>query len=279
MIFMSIEGYGVIGMDEDDLVFDCRIGGRTAGFDVDDKGNVYLADWKRVLKFNKEGIRTWNYTHPWTGDLHSLELLPNGNLLVAASACERILEINEKDGIVWSWWAGDHFTPPIWWDDSVDWRYESKPAKWLHLNTVHQVNDKIMVSMFGKQPSIGPKIGPYLIVSRENGRIIQHMNPRVVVPHHWLPYKEGYIITGSQKGRPHGGQIIELSKEGELGRTIISGLNRARGLQLLENGHILLTEYHQVREIDEDGVTHQIYTPPDRIMKCPNNHLFESMIL
>lgn len=269
--FISIEGYGVIGMDEDDhLVFDCRPGARTTGFDLDDEGNVYIADWKRVLKVNKEGKRTWKYTHPWMGDLHSLELLPNGNLLVAASASERLLEINEERGIVWSWWAGDHFKPPSWWDDHIDFRHVSRQKKWLHTNTTHQVNDEILVSMLGRQP----EIGPYLIISRREGRIIQHMHPRVQSPHHWLPYKDGYIITNSQKG-----QIIELSKEGELGKVIISGLNAARGLKLLRNGHILVTEYHQVRELDEDGVTHRIYPPPDRIMKCHNNHLFESMMV
>lgn len=269
---ISMEGYGVIVVDREkrllwEWIHLTPMLGRIAGIDVDPHtGNIYVAEAAEILEVSREGQVVWRYSHPKMGDLHGLQCLPNGNILVASAATDRALEVNKREGVVWEWWAADYYTPPEWYKDYPDWR-ELRGVKldqWTHLNHAWRVGDETLISlMWGlKRVLKVSREGKVLWEFRGGGRKLSSIH--YVIP---SPRKERYLLSNSGPG-----EVIEFTPEGEI--TWLFKDIYGRCIDVLPNGNLLLsddTKRFRVVEVTWDKEIVWEYKLPDRIIKeCRN---------
>ncbi len=252
----SIEGFGIIGSDEDGkLVHEWRQGfkRRVTGIDADSDGNIFVASFTEITQFNLDGEVTWRYSHPKFGDLHSLQVLDNGNILVSAASGERALEVNKESGVVWQWWAGEYFKPPNGYIDHVDWRSEIPKPKWSHLNFAWRIGDETLITIWGGDGAElrGSKANATFLRISKDGQVRWGLSAkhRFSGPHYFLPYNDGYLITDTARDR-----IVEVSKSGQTVRELTEGISRPRGLRILKNGNILVTNKRPLTGSDFDKV-------------------------
>lgn len=269
---ISIEGYGIIAVDLSgnmlwEWTYPVEAKGRIAGFDFDHgTGNIYVAGFTEVLEINKRGKILWRYSHPKIVDIHSLQLLPNGNVLVACAANDRALEINKKEGVVWSWFAKDHLPSPDGYVDHDDWRGVSLNNQWTHLNHAWEIESgDRLISLFNLRKVLRISKGGAILWSWGENTLER--------PHYVLPFRNNYLISDSGHNR-----VIEVSQSGEVVKEFKSGMMEPRGLEILPNGNILVTstKNRKVLEIDENNKIIWSYNLPKRIQQVKNSNPYTS---
>lgn len=206
-VAVSIQEYGIIVIDENkNLLWEYNIPehvGRFAGLDYSEKEQCfYIADIVSVKQINLKGEILWEYSNDKMFDLHSLQLLDNGNLLVTSTALDRVLEINKKKGIVWEWYAGDHYNIPLKFQIKKKMKHWLKGIDdhWTHLNHAWRLPDgRTLISFY---------IQNIMPVIDKDGNVIHEINIGTCRQHYIIPYEGGFLVGDSGNGR-----VIELNSD------------------------------------------------------------------
>jgi len=149
-IALAIGGYGIIVIDEDgNLLWTWKYINselpnlRMYGLDVHpETGNFFVTTFNEILEVSRTGRIVWRFSSNETYDLHSLQVLPNGNILTACTLYDRVLEINKKEGVVWRWDAADHYKAPPGHETRMRETYdELQGYRWTHLNHAWRLPD------------------------------------------------------------------------------------------------------------------------------------------
>jgi hypothetical protein len=206
-IAVTLQEFGILVLDENkNLLWEYSVPdhvGRFAGLDFDEKEQCfYIADMVSIKQINLKGEILWEYSNDRMFDLHSLQLLDNGNLLVASTAFDLVLEINKKQGVVWEWYAGDHYKIP------KKFQLKKKIKQWLkgiddhwtHLNHAWRLDDgRTLISLY--RQCMCP------VVDKE-GNVIHEVSVGTDRQHYFVPYKDGYLIGDTGNSR-----IVQLNSD------------------------------------------------------------------
>lgn len=112
----------------------------------------------QIIEMTKEGEVVWQHDLYWRffidHEIHDVDKLENGNVLIADTARDRVIEVTMDHQIVWEWKAIDWFDPPSNWDPLFP---NSKPSEvdpdqpyndWTHLNDVDRLsNGNTLISL------------------------------------------------------------------------------------------------------------------------------------
>jgi hypothetical protein len=217
--------------------------------------------------------REWTFpvdrTH--NSEVHDVELLPNGEVLVVDMVGERVFAVDQSDEITWQWNASDHYNAP---DDPGS-------RDWLHMNDVDRIGeDRYLVSVRNANQLVilerGEGVvevinedrgssddscvdGPRLVPD-ENGDV-RCGNPDVIKEQHnpqWIG--EGRVLVADSDNN----RVTELHREDGRWRPVVNytgangvAFNWPRDADLLDNGNILVTDTFNTRvvEITREGET------------------------
>jgi len=269
-IAISIQGYGLIVVDRNhNLLFewhDPNYIGRIAGIDYSCNENCfYVAEMNSIQQIDRLGNLVWQYNTSKTIDLHSLQLLPNGNILVTCTAIDRVIEVNKKEGIVWEWFAGDHMQPP----EGYDKRDISITADhWTHLNHAFRLpNGETLITLM--------KQGKLIIVDKDGYIIWKENGLGLNKPHAFLPYKKGFIVADTYNAR-----VLQLTKYGEIERIIKHhSFETPLGISVKDDDSFLVADSSagRVYEFNKNYEVTWMYKLQERISKIHNPNLFDAI--
>jgi len=96
----------------------------------------------QIIEITRKGDIVWQYDLYWqffdNHQIHDVDKLENGNILIADTSQDRVIEVAMDHQIVWEWKAIDWFVPPEDWDpESPDINYND----WTHLNDADRLSD------------------------------------------------------------------------------------------------------------------------------------------
>ncbi|TFG22030.1 MAG: DUF1349 domain-containing protein [Promethearchaeota archaeon] len=198
-----------------------------------------------VFEMTPDREIVWNYTiyeTEWQL-IHDADKLPNGNVLIADTSQDRIIEVDVDHNIVWEWNCADHLP------------YEgSIPYDWTHLNDADRLpngNTLITLRNFDTVVEVNPAgeivwaYGPLIY------DISEDPNNHTIL---WGPHNSDRLSNGNTMiadSRNH--RIIEVNPAGE----IVWELNTShidllwpRDCDKLPNGNILITDSYNHRIIE-----------------------------
>lgn len=278
-VALTIGQYGVIVIDEEEnLLWEFRKPAlRFYGIDINPKDeHFFVTTYNEILEITKTGQIVWQYSSPEMQDLHSIQLLPQGNLLVSCAKYDKVLEIDKKKGIVWQWNAAKHFTLPE--------NYNPEVYNWLHLNHAFRLpNENTIIGMYydprEKLPTFYSKDnapdGMIVLVNKE-GNILWSWGKRITKHQHYvLPYKDRYIVSDNANKR----LIVFHPDEGILYQKKFN--EEPHGLCIKPNGHILVTfaKDNILRELDSNFSTIWEYKLPETIRSSKSVRLTTPLYL
>lgn len=203
----SFGGLGLIVVDEEGNRFwqyNHRIN-RLYGLDVDPvSGNIYYGTWHKLIEITRLGNKVWEFSHPKLRDIHAIDVIGPGRILVTSCSNDRVLEIDKKRGIVDEWYVGDHFPKP-----------DLPPNEdWTHLNFVKHLEDGGVLITMLRNPE-RERGGAEAMRVNSSGEIVwrwSEVSDRLLGGCHALvPFREHYLLGDSiSKG------IIEVDESGEI---------------------------------------------------------------
>jgi hypothetical protein len=211
------------------------------------------------------GERRWTETLP-TRDTHDVDLLPNGNLLVAdmrnydvetGVSNDRAFVYNRTtDAITWEWYFRDNYP------DSMDGGHS---PDWSHVNDVDAVGDgRILLSVRDFDQAI--------VVDRESGDIVRRLGREDAHDVLYEQHNPDFFVDGD--GTPtmlvadsENDRIVEYAYDGSGWTrtwTLTANLAWPRDADRLPNGHTLVTDTlnHRIVEVTPTGeVVWEYYAP------------------
>lgn len=187
-------------------------------------------------------LREWTYPtrHHRNREVHDVEMMPNGDVLVVGMDRERIFTVDPTGSITWQWNASSYYDPPE----------DPTRTDWLHMNDVDRIGeDRYLVSVRNKNQ--------ILIIDRDEG-VVEVINedgdPDVIEEQHnpqWLG-DGGVLVADSQNDR-----VVELAERNgtwevawELRGTGGLGFHWPRDVDLLANGNLLVTDSFNDRVVE-----------------------------
>jgi hypothetical protein len=217
--------------------------------------------------------REWTFEIDGTtnSEVHDVEMLPSGEILVVDMVDERVLAVDQSGTVTWQWNASEHYTPP---DDPGS-------RDWLHMNDTDRIGeDRYMVSVRNANQLVILERGEGVVevINEDRGgsddsctegpRLVPDAdgdvrcgNPDVIKEQHnpqWIG--EGRVLVADSDNN----RITELERTGGQWQVAETweGANGVRffwprDADLLENGNILVTDSrnHRVVEITRGGET------------------------
>lgn len=196
----------------------------------------------KVLEITREGTIIWEYDMFWeffdSHEIHDIDKLANGNILIADMSQDRVIEINLEGDLVWEWRAIDWLTPPINWDPKVT-NYEPsidpevKYNDWTHLNDVDRLpNGNTLISLRNLSKVIEVNKTGNIVWSWGNYSVLGH-------PHNPDKLRNGNVlICDSGYNR-----VIEVNTTTQKIEWVYEGmLNWPRDADRLPNGNTLITD-------------------------------------
>mgnify|MGYP000483557540 CR=1 FL=1 len=221
----------------------------------------------RILTTGNQTVWRWEYevNGTFSTEVHDAELLPNGDVLVAGMARERIFVVDRKaKRIVWQWNASTFYKPPA----------DPTARDWLHINDVDRIGeDRYLVSVRNANQILVVErgVGVVEIINEDesdknerNCRGIKNRqligndprcgDPAVLNHQHnpqWLG--DGRVLVADSGNN----RVVGLERVGDEWR-VAWQLHSANGLQFnwprdadrLQNGHTLVLDTHNDRVVE-----------------------------
>jgi len=203
-VLAAFGGVGVILLDEEGnrlWEYPVAPGERLYGLDTDPaKGNIYLGvGFTKIIEITRLGNKVWEYFHPRIQDVHSIEAIGEGTLLVTSAINNAVLKISKKQGLISEWNFSDYFKSP---EDAKD---------WTHLNYVEQLSDGGMLITALYSPD-NKEVSEALRTDK-NGAIVWRWNRDKLRSAHCLTYfRAGHYLLGESLGQ----RIREIDEEGKV---------------------------------------------------------------
>lgn len=193
-------------------------------------------------------LRTNELTREWTypvrthvnREVHDVEQLPDGSILVVGMERERLFVVDPAGDITWQWNASEHYAPPP----------DPTRTDWLHMNDVDRIGaDRYLVSVRNENQ--------LLIVERGTG-VVEVINedgdPDVIDEQHnpqWLG-EDRVLVADSGNDR-----VVELAARNgtwevvwQLRETGGIGFHWPRDVDRLRNGNLLITDSFNDRVVE-----------------------------
>ncbi|MGM0590268.1 MAG: aryl-sulfate sulfotransferase [Halobacteriota archaeon] len=213
----------------------------------------------RIVESDPEPTVVWEWSYPVrsfsNSEVHDVEMLPSGDLLVADMEYESIFVLDmETRERVWTWNASSHYEPPA----------DPTTEDWLHINDVDRIGDgRYLVSVRNANQLVvverGEGVVEVINEDHDPDDEKQQGDPSLFRGQHnpqWLG-EDAVLVADSSNDR-----IVELHRvDGEW--EIAWSKSRALGLPFawprdadrLPNGNTLITDSrnHRVVEVSEDG--------------------------
>lgn len=195
----------------------------------------------RVFK-NQTLVREWSFTvrSVPNSEVHDVERLPSGEMLVADMDRERIMTVNQSGAVTWSWYASEYYDAPA----------DPTRQDWLHINDVDRIGDgRYLVSVRNTNQLLiierGSGVVEVVNEERDTGVIRQQHNPQ------WLG--EGAILVADSENY----RIVELHRLESGDWEVTWSVSRANGLAFnwprdadrLPNGNTVITDSRNNRVV------------------------------
>lgn len=202
----------------------------------------------RIIDPNSNTIlREWNYPvrTGLNSEVHDVELLPSGEMLVVGMDRERVFTVAENGTVTWTWNASEFYDSPP----------DPTRTDWLHMNDVDRIGPgRYLVSV--------RNVNQLLILERGSGvvEVVNEDRDKSVLNHQHNPQyidSETVLVADSENDR-----VVELEKDNgtwEVGWAIDSaggiGFNWPRDADRLANGNTLITDSRNNRivEVNRSG--------------------------
>lgn len=236
----------------------------------------------QITEITRTGEIIWTYDLYWrfvkNHEVHDVDKLENGNILIADTSQDRVIEVTMDHKIVWEWRAIDWFDPPSDWDP-----YNAINNDWTHLNDVDRLpNGHTLISLRNLHK---------IIEVNESGHIVWSWGNLTVLgePHNPDKLLNGNVLI-CDSGR---NRIIEVNPttneivwqyEGMLlwprdadrlpnGNTLIADSNNNRVIEITPEGEIVWerTGLKQVYEADRLNTV-----PPILSIDSPRNQTYNT---
>jgi hypothetical protein len=231
----------------------------------------------RIYDVDNDTIeREWTFPvrSSHNSEVHDVEMLPNGEVIVVDMDRERVFTVDEAGEITWQWNASERYTPP---SDAAD-------RDWLHMNDVDRIGeDRYLVSVRNANQLLILERGEGVVevINEDDGspddtclsnsfgdqnRLVPGDdddvmcgNPDVIREQHnpqWLG--EGRVLVADSDNN----RVTELRRQDGEWRPVLNytgaggtAFDWPRDADKLENGNILVTDTRNSRvvEITPDG--------------------------
>jgi hypothetical protein len=215
------------------------------GFDVEPLPNnniLFVLPGKGVYEIDRDGDIVWSYLDSKVS--HDADRLPNGNTLVVFGNEDQISdaqvkEVNPKGGIVWAWYARDHFNKAPY-KDIYD-------QGWTHTNAV--------LRMQNGNTLISPRNFNFLVEVDPQGAVVRTIGEGILKKQHdpeILP--NGNILLANHR-KPHSAVEID-SKTGRIVWQYAMPERSTwpvRDANRLPNGNTLITGATKIVEVTPEG--------------------------
>jgi hypothetical protein len=210
--------------------------------------------------------REWTFpvdrTH--NSEVHDVEMLPNGEVLVVDMAGERVFAVDQSGEITWQWNASERYNPPA----------DPESRDWLHMNDVDAISeDRYLVSVRNANQLVILERGEGVVevINEDDGssddsctegpRLVPDADgdvkcgdPGVMREQHnpqWIG--DGYVLVADSGND----RIVVLRRDDEEWEVFqeyegVDGtrFNWPRDADLLENGNILVTDTFNSRVVE-----------------------------
>jgi len=218
-------------------------------------------------------VREWTFpvAHTHNSEVHDVEMLPSGEVLVVDMAEERVFTVGQSGEITWEWHASEYYNAPA----------DPGSRDWLHMNDVDRIDeDRYLVSVRNANQLVILERGEGVVevINEDRGS-----SDSTCTDDGWLvPDDDGDVRCGNDgvmqeqhnpqwigEGRvlvadSGNDRVTELHREDGEWRPVVNytGANGVafkwpRDADLLDNGNILVTDTfnNRVVEITRDGET------------------------
>jgi len=205
---------------------------------------LYLCTTTEILIFCIPDMRQIGYvTHPLFNDVHHVAPTPGGNIVVANSGLDVVIEVNERGEVQRIWDAMNQTLSPSNIDKNVDYRPLNTKPHHVHPNYVFFLDDELWVTRFYQKDAVslthpgrridiavgsphdGVAHGDYIYFTTVNGNI-------VVVNRNTLKREEIIDLNAIHN---HGGPLAWSRGIGVDDDKIWVGFSRLRPTKLKEN--------------------------------------------
>ncbi|MFX0197853.1 MAG: aryl-sulfate sulfotransferase [Candidatus Hodarchaeota archaeon] len=203
----------------------------------------------QIIEMTRAGEIIWKYDLYWRAfkdhEIHDVDKLDNGNILIADTSRDRVIEVTRDYQVVWEWRAIDWFDPPANWDPYAD-MTENTTNDWTHLNDADRLpNGHTLISLRNLRK---------VIEVNETGHIVWSWGNKTVL---WEPHNPDKLLNGNVLICDSGAnRIIEVNTTTkEIVWQYEGMLNWPRDADRLPNGNTLIADSNNNRiiEITLDG--------------------------
>lgn len=198
-------------------------------------------------------VREWTYPvrTAHNSEVHDVERLPSGEILVADMEYESLFTVAEDGAVTWRWNASERYDEPA----------DTTATDWLHVNDVDTLGDgRYLVSVRNADELLIVERGEGVVEVIEG--VADRRADRVLFEAQHNPQYLGddaLLVADSENDR-----IVEIHREDDEW-TIAWSITSANGLAFdwprdadrLENGNTLIADsrHHRVVEVTPDGST------------------------
>jgi hypothetical protein len=240
---------------------------------------VVVCSWTEQCVFLLNGRdKPATITHPWFNALHSVDVTPEGTLLLASAGSDLIVEVNEKAEIVWEWFGPEHGYDrqpdgtPTFFDRAADYRTmrRSTAEQSMHVNSAILLDgDTVLATLFHQ--------GQLLLIDRRTGKSTILLDG--LSRPHGLHRRDGGFVLSDTLGH----RIVLLDEDLLVCSEIDHGTQWLQDTIPTSAGSYLALENVHIDQLPEPGLTNRIMEidsegrPIRGLDVGPENRLFTVM--
>jgi hypothetical protein len=192
-------------------------------------------------------------THPWFNYIHSVDVTPDGSLLLASAGSDLIIELTANGEVAWHWFGPEHGYDacpdgsPAFFDRSADYRgmRRSTAEQAMHVTS----------AIFGSQRSVLATLfhqGTLVLIDRETGRT-RTLLDGLHRPHGLHRHDGGFIVSDTL-----GHRVLLLDHQLEVCSEIPFGSQWLQDTIVTSAGTYLTLENVHIDQLPEPGLTNRL---------------------
>lgn len=196
---------------------------------------------------------TTTVSHPWLNHIHSVDIMPDGALLIASAGSDLIVELSAAGEVVWEWIGPEHGygARPDGTRVSIDRRIDHRPLRKrtsdqaMHVTAAISASPETVLATLFHQ-------GTLVAIERETGRARDVLDG-LSRPHGIHRHGRGFIVSNTL-----GHRILILDEQLRLSQEIRWGSEWLQDSIGLSNGNYLTLENVHVDELPRPGLTNRM---------------------